>query len=64
MRLNNLLFKVLPSDAVGDEATISRDDDGSYIIYPIDVQKVERICIDFELNYELLEMWGIRIWRP
>lgn len=65
MRLNNLLFKVLPSDAVGDEAeTISRDNDGSYIIYPIDVQEVERMCIDFGLNYELLGMWGIRIWRP
>lgn len=64
-KLNNL-FKVLRSDAVGKvwggDGTIERDEDGNYVIDPIDVQEVERMCIELGLSYELLGMWGIRIW--
>ena len=60
------LYKVLRSDAVGTNVsafdTIERDEDGNYIIDPLDVQEVERMCIELGLNYELLGMWGIRIW--
>ena len=57
------LFKVLRSDAVGfNDDAIERDEDGNYVIDPIDVQEVERMCIDLGLSYELIEMWGIRFW--
>ena len=61
------MSKVLSSDAVGqvyeDDGTIDREEN-SYVLSPLDVQEVERMCIDFNLNYELIEMWGIRIWKP
>lgn len=60
--LTNTL-KVLLSNAVGfNDGAIERDEDGNYVIDPIDVQEVERMCIELGLNYELLGMWGIRIW--
>ena len=60
--LTNTL-KVLLSNAVGfNDGAIERDEDGNYVIDPIDVNEVERMCIDLGLSYELLGMWGIRIW--
>ena len=67
------LFKVLRSDAVGAEfggysgnevinEAVELDEDGNYIVNPLDVQEVERMCIELGLSYELIEMWGIRIW--
>jgi hypothetical protein len=55
------LYKVLESNAVGSNRTL-RTIDGNYLINPIDVNEVERMCIDLGLSYELIEMWGIRIW--
>jgi len=59
------LFKVLRSDAVGQvwkgDGTIEKQD-ASYLVSPIDVNEVERMCIDFGLHYELIEMGGIRIY--
>lgn len=63
----NKMFKVLRSDAVGqvyeDDGTIDRQEN-SYVLSPLDVEEVEQMCIDFGLSYELIGMWGIRIWKP
>ncbi len=61
------LNTIICSDALGYEyegdGKILESDD-NYLLNPIDVQEVERMCIDFGLKYELIQLWGIRIWRP